>query len=58
MFMFLGKKIEVGDLVYDPPRSGPTLWEIGFPDRTALEFYVPDPAPEFINKLYINHTEK
>ncbi|KAH6784507.1 Rhamnogalacturonate lyase family protein [Perilla frutescens var. hirtella] len=53
-----GSEIEIGDLVYDPPRSGPTLWEIGVPDRTAFEFFVPDPAPGFINKLYINHTEK
>lgn len=40
--------------VYEPP----TLWEIGVPDRTAFEFYVPDPAPWLQNKLYINHTEK
>ncbi|XP_057783748.1 probable rhamnogalacturonate lyase B [Salvia miltiorrhiza] len=53
-----GSKIEIGDIVYNPPRSGPTLWEIGVPDRTAFEFYVPDPAPHLINKLYINHTEK
>ncbi|CAA0821037.1 Rhamnogalacturonate lyase family protein, partial [Striga hermonthica] len=53
-----GSKIEIDELVYDPPRSGPTLWEIGIPDRTAAEFYVPDPAPGLVNKLFINHTEK
>ncbi|GER47099.1 rhamnogalacturonate lyase family protein [Striga asiatica] len=53
-----GSTIEIGELVYDPPRSGPTLWEIGIPDRTAEEFYVPDPAPGLVNKLFINHTEK
>ncbi|KAL0379034.1 UNVERIFIED_CONTAM: hypothetical protein Sradi_3208900 [Sesamum radiatum] len=53
-----GSEIQIGDLVYDPPRTGPTLWEIGIPDRTAAEFYIPDPAPELTNKLYINHTEK
>lgn len=48
----------MGDLVYDPPRNGPTLWEIGYPDRSAAEFYVPDPSPDLVNKLFINHTEK
>ncbi|KAL8550183.1 hypothetical protein ACS0TY_008856 [Phlomoides rotata] len=53
-----GRQSLIGDLVYDPPRNGPTLWEIGFPDRSAAEFYVPDPAPGLVNKLFINHTEK
>ncbi|KAG9440129.1 hypothetical protein H6P81_020294 [Aristolochia fimbriata] len=48
----------VGELVYEPPRSGPTLWEIGIPDRSAFEYYVPDPNPKYINKLYINHPHK
>ncbi|MED6130816.1 hypothetical protein PIB30_004237 [Stylosanthes scabra] len=50
--------IELDDLVYEPPRDGPTLWEIGIPDRTAAEFYVPDPNPKYINKLYVNHPHK
>ena len=45
-------------MVFDPPRQGPTLWEIGFPDRTAAEFYVPDPYPTLMNKLYNNHADK
>ncbi|KAH0989070.1 hypothetical protein GBA52_000553 [Prunus armeniaca] len=49
---------DVGTLVYEPPRSGPTLWEIGIPDRTAAEFFVPDPNPKYINKLYLNHTDR
>ncbi|KAK8600954.1 hypothetical protein V6N13_059306 [Hibiscus sabdariffa] len=53
-----GCDIDMGDLVYEPPRDGPTLWEIGIPDRTAAEFYVPDPDPNYINKLYVNHPEK
>ncbi|KAK6125848.1 hypothetical protein DH2020_040416 [Rehmannia glutinosa] len=53
-----GSQIQIGDLVYDPPRNGPTLWEIGIPDRTASEFYIPNPASGLMNKLYINHTEK
>lgn len=50
----VGSAIALGDLVYSPPRSGPTLWEIGVPDRTAAEFYVPDPDPRYANKLYLN----
>lgn len=46
------------ELVYEPPRDGPTLWEIGIPDRSAAEFYVPDPNPMYINKLYVDHTDR
>uniref|UniRef100_A0A1D1ZBA2 rhamnogalacturonan endolyase n=1 Tax=Anthurium amnicola TaxID=1678845 RepID=A0A1D1ZBA2_9ARAE len=53
-----GCDIILGDLVYEPPRDGPTLWEIGIPDRSAAEFYVPDPNPIYINKLYVNHPDK
>ncbi|KAL3845111.1 hypothetical protein ACJIZ3_002514 [Penstemon smallii] len=53
-----GSQIQIGDLVYDAPRNGPTLWEIGIPDRSAAEFYIPDPAPGLMNKLYINNSEK
>ncbi|CAK7339754.1 unnamed protein product [Dovyalis caffra] len=49
-----GDDIKLGVLVYEPPRNGPTLWEIGIPDRTAAEFFVPDPDPSLVNKLYIN----
>ncbi|KAK4747513.1 hypothetical protein SAY87_014099 [Trapa incisa] len=50
--------INLRDLIYEPPRNGPTIWEIGIPDRSAAEFYVPDPDPLYINKLYINHTDR
>ncbi|KAG6397538.1 hypothetical protein SASPL_143707 [Salvia splendens] len=53
-----GSVIQIGDLVYNAPRNGPTLWEIGIPDRTGSEFYVPDPAPGLINKLYLKSTQK
>ncbi|KAE9595997.1 hypothetical protein Lal_00030715 [Lupinus albus] len=53
-----GCEINVGDIVFEPPRHGPTLWEIGIPDRSAAEFYVPDPNPKYINKLYVNHPDK
>ncbi|KAJ7943764.1 Rhamnogalacturonate lyase [Quillaja saponaria] len=49
-----GSVIKLGSLVYKPPRNGPTLWEIGVPDRTAQEFYVPTPYPTLMNKLYNN----
>ncbi|GAV85402.1 Rhamnogal_lyase domain-containing protein [Cephalotus follicularis] len=53
-----GCNIEIGELAYEPPRDGPTLWEIGIPDRTAAEFYVPDPDPNYINKLFVNHPDR
>ncbi|KAL5559929.1 hypothetical protein UlMin_036140 [Ulmus minor] len=47
-----GVKIHVGDIVYKPPRDGATLWEIGIPDRSAGEFYVPDPNPNYLNDYF------
>ncbi|WP_345715176.1 polysaccharide lyase family protein [Luteolibacter yonseiensis] len=43
---FLRKDVEVksglvreaGELVWSPERAGPTLWQIGIPDRSAAEF--------------------
>uniref|UniRef100_R7WAQ2 Rhamnogalacturonan endolyase n=1 Tax=Aegilops tauschii TaxID=37682 RepID=R7WAQ2_AEGTA len=49
-----GGAINLGDLVYEAPRSGPTLWEIGVPDRSAKEMFVPDPDPKYLNKLFQN----
>ncbi|XP_022880567.1 probable rhamnogalacturonate lyase B [Olea europaea var. sylvestris] len=53
-----GCNIEVGDIAYEPPRDGPTLWEIGIPDRSAAEFYVPDPDPKYVNFLFVNHPDR
>lgn len=53
-----GCNIDLGDLVYEPPRDGPTLWEIGIPDRSAAEFFVPDPNPNYVNRLYVNHPDR
>ncbi|THU63922.1 hypothetical protein C4D60_Mb01t20960 [Musa balbisiana] len=53
-----GNHIDLGNLVYNPPRDGPTLWEIGIPDRSAAEFFVPDPYPYYINRLYVNHPDR
>ncbi|KAI3832433.1 hypothetical protein MKX03_020667 [Papaver bracteatum] len=49
-----GASIELDDdLVYEPPRNGTTLWEIGIPDRTAAEFFVPKVDPKYVNPLYL-----
>ncbi|KAL6640477.1 hypothetical protein ACP70R_021600 [Stipagrostis hirtigluma subsp. patula] len=48
-----GRAIDLGDLVFEPPRSGPTLWEIGVPDRTAAEFFIPDVDPKYVNRLFL-----
>ncbi|XP_051124615.1 uncharacterized protein LOC127246974 [Andrographis paniculata] len=53
-----GSQIDIGNLVFEPPRDGPTLWEIGIPDRTAAEFYAPDPDPKYVNRLFINHPDR
>ncbi|KAL8476324.1 hypothetical protein ACS0TY_028844 [Phlomoides rotata] len=53
-----GSIIRLRNLVYDPPRSGPTLWEIGIPDRSAAEFFIPDPNPTLLNQLYVLHPDK
>ncbi|XP_062119976.1 probable rhamnogalacturonate lyase B [Humulus lupulus] len=52
-----GSTIDLYNIVYIPPRNGPTLWEIGIPDRTASEFYVPDPLPNVTNRLFTNQSE-
>ncbi|CAN8276523.1 unnamed protein product [Cochlearia groenlandica] len=53
-----GSKTNLGQVVFEPPRTGPTLWEIGVPDRTALEYFVPEPYNNTLNPLYLNHTDK
>ncbi|KAK9012023.1 hypothetical protein V6N11_040093 [Hibiscus sabdariffa] len=53
-----GNKIELGTLIYDPPRNGPTLWEIGVPDRTAAEFFIPEPYEQFMNSITTDDTDK
>ncbi|CAB4275756.1 unnamed protein product [Prunus armeniaca] len=53
-----GSQTQLGNLTYVTPRDGPTLWEIGFPDRTAIGYYVPDVNPMYVNKLFLNSPEK
>ncbi|CAD6254960.1 unnamed protein product [Miscanthus lutarioriparius] len=49
-----GGAVDLCTLVFEPPRSGPTLWEIGVPDRTAAEFFVPDADPRYASKLFMD----
>ncbi|KAG5574227.1 hypothetical protein H5410_054361, partial [Solanum commersonii] len=51
-----GKDTYLGQIIFETPRKGPPLWEIGFPDRTANEFFIPDPLPGLQNYLYTNTT--
>ncbi|CAK9156015.1 unnamed protein product [Ilex paraguariensis] len=53
-----GSEIRLGDLVYHPPRNGPTLWEIGIPDRSAAEFFVPEPDPKLKTRLSHSNSDK
>ncbi|GKV19905.1 hypothetical protein SLEP1_g30104 [Rubroshorea leprosula] len=53
-----GCDMDLGNLVYEPLRDGPTLWEIGIPDRSAGEFYIPDPDQKYINSLYVGHPDR
>ncbi|WJZ95866.1 hypothetical protein VitviT2T_014605 [Vitis vinifera] len=53
-----GSQKQLGNLTYVPIRDGPTVWEIGFPDRTTIGFYVPDVNPMYANKLFLNSPEK
>ncbi|KAK4707682.1 hypothetical protein R3W88_028607 [Solanum pinnatisectum] len=52
-----GSNIKLGVLLYNPPRNGATIWEIGVPDRTAAEFFMPNPPPQFKVHKYKNNSE-
>ncbi|CAL5368340.1 unnamed protein product [Camellia sinensis] len=47
-----GSNIKLNNLVYEAPRAGPTVWEIGIADRVAAEFFIPNPNPSLVNHLY------
>ncbi|KAL0310725.1 UNVERIFIED_CONTAM: hypothetical protein Sangu_2367200 [Sesamum angustifolium] len=53
-----GSETQLGNLTYVPLRDGPTVWEIGFPDRTANDYCVPDVNPMYVNKLFLDSPEK
>ncbi|KAK6150315.1 hypothetical protein DH2020_015247 [Rehmannia glutinosa] len=42
-----GCNLTLTNVVFEAPRNGPTLWEIGIPDRSAAEFFIPDPDPKY-----------
>ncbi len=39
-----GKDIDLGKLVWTPVRNGKQIWEIGYPDKSAREFFKGDGA--------------
>ncbi|XP_048424250.1 uncharacterized protein LOC103938556 [Pyrus x bretschneideri] len=49
-------EIKLINRIFEPPRNGPTLWEIGIPDRSAAEFNIPDPYPSLVNRLFTNNS--
>ncbi|CAN1166788.1 Rhamnogalacturonate lyase, partial [Linum perenne] len=49
-----GDELKLGQVAFKPPRTGPTVWEIGIPDRSANEFFVPDADPNFVNKFWLD----
>ncbi|CAN1328608.1 Rhamnogalacturonate lyase, partial [Linum perenne] len=49
-----GDELKLGQVSFKPPRTGPTVWEIGIPDRSANEFFVPDADPNFVNKFWLD----
>ncbi|KAL8047045.1 hypothetical protein ABFX02_08G212900 [Erythranthe guttata] len=53
-----GSKIEATDVVFVAPRNGPTLWEIGIPDRSAAEFFIPNTDSRFKIHQYKKPVER
>ncbi|CAA2994721.1 probable rhamnogalacturonate lyase B [Olea europaea subsp. europaea] len=53
-----GSNIKLRNVVFEPPRAGPTLWEIGIADRTAAEFFIPDTSPSIKIHSYAISGEK
>ncbi|XP_056159728.1 probable rhamnogalacturonate lyase B [Syzygium oleosum] len=49
---------QLGNLTFVPLRDGPTLWEIGYPDRTAVDYFVPDVNPMYVNRIFLKGPEK
>ncbi|KAG8383630.1 hypothetical protein BUALT_Bualt04G0034000 [Buddleja alternifolia] len=53
-----GSNVKANNVVFEAPRKGATIWEIGIPDRTAAEFFIPDPSPAFKLHKYPTPVEK
>lgn len=43
-----GKTLDLGKLVWKPVRYGRQVWEIGYPDRAADEFFKGDPSNSWL----------
>ncbi|KAK4417079.1 hypothetical protein Salat_2533400, partial [Sesamum alatum] len=56
--IYPGAVVEARDVVFKTPRKGATIWEIGIPDRSAAEFFIPDPSLEFKIHKYRVEIEK
>ncbi|GER34853.1 rhamnogalacturonate lyase family protein [Striga asiatica] len=46
-----GSNVIATSVVFEAPRKGPTLWEMGIPDRTAAEFFIPNPS----SRIFAHH---
>ncbi|GFQ06127.1 rhamnogalacturonate lyase [Phtheirospermum japonicum] len=53
-----GNTVVATNIVFESPRKGVTLWEIGIPDRSAAEFFIPDPSPTILIHQYSRPVEK
>ncbi|KAK2975649.1 hypothetical protein RJ640_000674 [Escallonia rubra] len=56
--MSAGDDIQLGDIEYNPPSNGFTIWEIGIPDRTAAEFFVPNPRKTLMTYLSSSSSDR
>ena len=51
-FHVAGGFVDLSSVLFIPPRNGPTIWEIGIPDCSAAEFFIPNPDITRENRLY------
>ncbi|CAL1367707.1 unnamed protein product [Linum trigynum] len=53
-----GNEINLGQVMFKPPRNGPTVWELGIPNRSAKEFFIPNPDPKALNKFWLDKPDQ
>ncbi|KAL0449520.1 UNVERIFIED_CONTAM: hypothetical protein Slati_1508400 [Sesamum latifolium] len=56
--IYPGTNVRARNVIFKAPRKGATLWEIGIPDRSAAEFFIPEPSPKFKIHKYRVEIEK
>ncbi|KAL0367889.1 UNVERIFIED_CONTAM: hypothetical protein Scaly_1007800 [Sesamum calycinum] len=56
--VYPGSNVKIRNMVFKAPRKGAPLWEIGIPDRSAAEFFIPEPSPKFRIHKYRVEIEK